>query len=149
MADVSFTFDCEKGRSDIQIADGDNLIADELQTAVEISIFSNSRALNNPDPRVRKMISALQGWWADAVDGEALGSLYWTFQREKQTQEVLNGVKEAFENSLQWLIDDGVCSDITIENEWIKPDRMYLKTTLTKPNESDVNFSWEFAWKDF
>jgi len=147
-ADVSFIFDCEKGYSDIQIENGDIKIGDELQTAVEMSMFTDARALTNPEPRVRKTIDALRGWWADAIDDEVLGSLYWIYSRRKQTQEVLNGVAEAFRDSLQWLIDDGVASVITVVNEWADTDRMNVTVTIEKPNDSDVTFTWGFVWDE-
>jgi len=148
MADVSFIFDRQKGYSDIKLVDGDVLLADELQTSVEMSMFTRARALRNPEPRVVKTIDALQGWWADALDDEQLGSLYWLYLRSKQTQEVLNGVSEAFEQSLQWLIDDGVASSVSVTNQWRGDNKtMDVLVQIVRPDESSANYTWNFAWE--
>ena len=94
-------------------------------------------------------IAALQGWWADALETEPLGSLYWTFQRSKTTQATLNGVVESFENSTQWLINDGVVKEINIVAAFSANDRLILKATIVRPDGTDTTFTWDFAWEKF
>jgi len=149
MSDVSFLINPKTGIADIKIVDGDIYLGDELQTAVQLSLFTDARALINPEPRTESVVSALRGWWADSQNIEPLGSLFWTFKREKQTQNVLNGVNEAFTNALQWLIDDGVASEINVETTWSTTIAMAISVQIIKPNTADTNFSWEFAWSQF
>ena len=149
MAEVSFLFDQEKAFSDIKKVNGDILLGDDLQTAVEVSMFSNARALTNPDELVRETISILQGWWADSLETEPLGSLFWTFRRRKETQEVLNGVDEAFTDSLQWLVADGVVTSAAVTTEFVGNGRMKINALLVKPDTTEANFTWQFAWEPF
>jgi phage gp46-like protein len=80
----------------------------ELKNAVLISILTDARAAEDdelPDP----LNGDRRGWWGDNIfeDDTPTGSKFWLYERSKTTQDVIDGVKEALENALQWMIDDG------------------------------------------
>lgn len=111
MSDVALKLK-EDSSFDIEIANGD-LVADEgLETAVAISLFTDRRVT---DEQLPQGITEKRGWWGDMFadnDGDQIGSRLWTLQREKKTQELLRLAEDYAREALQWLIEDGVASSI-------------------------------------
>jgi len=148
MPDVSYIFDKFKNFSDIKIVDGDIFLGDELQTAIEFSAFSNARTDVSPEDGVQDSISKLQGWWADSLEDEPLGSEAWIYRRTKIVNETLNGLKEKWGAGVQWLIDDGVVASIDITV--VKSSKIAIASNfrIIKPDTTLQNFSYEFAWEE-
>ena len=65
--------------------------------------------------------------------GDKLGSKLWLLLRQKITDETLNRAQEYAYDALKWLIDDGICSDITVdvERDEDDPNRINLSVQLT------------------
>lgn len=87
---------------------------DGLETAVILSLFTDRLA--GVDDAIPGGSTDRRGWWADAypdVVGDKIGSRLWLLQSSKQLIEVLNPVKDYAEESLQWMIDDGIAKSVT------------------------------------
>lgn len=108
---------------------------DSLETAVLISLFSDSRATE--DDQVPNAGTDLRGYWGDqylsSEPGDSTGSLIWTLQGGPidVAQEKLPGFCR---RALQWMITDGYITavDITIG----RPDysQLSIHLTLTRPS---------------
>ena len=90
-----------------------------LQTAVIMSLFTDRRAReddelpdpNNPDRR---------GWWGDLTSkfpNDQIGSRLWLLERSKTTEDIPVRAKKYAEESLNWLIQDGVAVRVEVEAE--------------------------------
>lgn len=59
-----------------------------------------------------------RGWWADAFDTSTsaylFGSRLWLLEREKQTSATMQRCKAYVQEALQWIIDDGLATSITV-----------------------------------
>lgn len=87
-------------------------MADPLIAAILISLFSDARLPDGvaadsakDDPR---------GWWGDALDGDSTGSLLWRLARAKKTTETLRNAEDYAQQSLRWLVDDGIAEKLTV-----------------------------------
>src|SRR5688572_23031344 len=93
--------------------------ADEgLETAVLISLLTDRRCEPEelPDPETDR-----RGWWGDLfadVEADQIGSKLWLLDRTKQSQETLNAAQEYAEDSLEWLLEDGVAASVTVETSF-------------------------------
>lgn len=148
MADVSFIYDSEKGYSDIQIVDGDILLADTLQTSVEISLFTDRRATTAEAQIVQRGIKERQsrrGYWANFFKDNAQGSGLWLLQREKKTQETLSRAKTFCNDSLAWLVSDGIAQSVATETSF-DGDALIISVSIAKPDGQDAGFKYNFAW---
>lgn len=86
----------------------DASLTDSLTRSVIISLFSWARGR---DENVAKF-----GWWGDSITAtDYTGSQLWLLLRKKLTDEVLLEAQEYAEEALKWLIDDGICSSVTVE----------------------------------
>ena len=150
MNDVSYTFDCLKKHSDIQIVNNDIFLGDELITSFEFSMFSNSRTAISPETNVQDTINVLSGWWADTFEDEPLGSEAWIYDRSKITQDTLNGLSDAYTKSLEWAVSDGVVEFVTVTV--VKSTRVQnaieVTASFNKPQQQTETFKWQFAWED-
>lgn len=142
--DVLLTF-IDGLHADVRLDGPDLAGGDDLLSAVIISVFSDRRAetddLTPGDYR--------GGWWGDTfaeLGGDRIGSRLWLLAREKQTDETLTRAREYVIESLQWLVDDGVASEVEVENEWIREQTMGMAITITKPDGSSRDFNFEYAW---
>ncbi len=103
------------GLYDIQIdaASADFDSATGFESAIPVSYFSDSRA---PAVQVQEA-QRRRGWvgnilFAD-IDRE-LGGLLWILDQARITDDTLNLAKAFAEDSLQWMIEDGVARNITV-----------------------------------
>jgi phage gp46-like protein len=57
-----------------------------------------------------------RGWWADAYapNNHQTGSRLWLLEREKQLASVVQRCKQYCEEALQWLVDDGLVSTLSV-----------------------------------
>ena len=107
-------------------------MTDSLSRAVVISLFTWQRASQSDEVDNDQRM----GWWGDTFaenKGDKIGSKLWLLLRQKITEETLNRAQEYAYESLKWLIDDGICSDITVSVERDEDDtnRINLDVQLT------------------
>ncbi|MDO5352536.1 MAG: phage GP46 family protein [Succinatimonas sp.] len=101
-------------------------IDDSLHRAVIISLLSWARADDSDE-----YDGSAYGWWGDSLSkiaGDKVGSKLWLLLRQKLTDDVIAQAKEYAEQSLQWLIDDGLCSSIDVS---VERDYDTLNMTIT------------------
>lgn len=126
--------------ADIEISNGDITQDNGLATAVLISLFSDQRAPDEsllPDGETNK-----RGWWGD-LDIDKTGSLLWLINREKMLPEVAQKAKEYCESALQWLIDENICSTVTVISTLIRPQSLQIKIKLNKGAATQYSYLWD------
>ena len=107
-------------------------MTDSLSRAVVISLFTWQRASQSDEVDNDQRM----GWWGDTFaenKGDKIGSKLWLLLRQKITNETINRAQEYAYESLKWLIDDSICSDITVnvERDEDDPNRINLDVQLT------------------
>lgn len=117
-----------------------------LTTAVTLSLFTDRLA--NVDDTLPDESQDRRGWWADALSGEThdkIGSRLWLLNREKQTTNVLRRAEDYAYEALEWLIEDGIASSVTVTAS--NPRRGWLKLDIAmdKPDGDSVNF--DYLWE--
>ncbi len=132
----------------LPVVDGEMLatyalaLEDGLQTAVVLSLFTDSRAdrdavlpLNQTDRR---------GWVGDEFMGDApgaradvWGSALWLVHISKVTPDVLERARFAAQEALAWLVRDGIASRVEVSALWAGPalDRLAIRASIYKPDE--------------
>lgn len=151
MSDYALTLDSD-GVIDIQFSGGDVLREDGLETAVLVSLFADARATEDQIPAIDRD-GDLRGFWGDvepAVPGDSTGSLLWTIRRAKQTSRTLADVQAYARESLQWLIDDKVASEVVVSAAYRAPPIrgwMDLTVLIYRPMSANpVSFRYSYEW---
>lgn len=97
--------------------DGPDLLADDgICTAVILSLFLDARA-NADDPLPDPQDPNLRGSWMDSypqVPGDLQGSKLWLLGKSKELPSVLTDAQDYELAALQWLIDDGWATQISV-----------------------------------
>lgn len=112
--DIDVTFNSVTGLRDIAIGDdGDLRAVDDFSTSVDLSILTDKRANSSevPQPIARR------GWIGDLTpktEGRKVGSKVWLFEQSRRDDDTVNGVRDAVQESLQWLIDEGQVERIEV-----------------------------------
>ena len=102
---------------------------DSLTRAVIISLFSWRRA-DDSDDYDHEL--GEQGWWGDSLNEDEIGSKLWQLLRSKITSETLLRAQEMADDALQWLVEDGICTEISVsvERDSNDPNRINLSVVL-------------------
>lgn len=104
-------------------------MADNLSRAVVISLFTWRRA-DDSDDYDHEL--GKQGWWGDSLNKDEIGSKLWQLLRSKITSETLLRAQEMADDALQWLVEDGICTEISVsvERDSNYPNRINLSVIL-------------------
>lgn len=140
-----------------QVADymvENGLLADDdgLVSAALISLFSDGRAHDDDaipdvppgqagDPR---------GWWADeysSTPGDQIGSRLWLNENAKQLPLVLTQDQERAQESLQWMLDDGLVSQIDVTATNPKSGTRLLQVVLHSPTGQLMKLQFQDFWE--
>ncbi len=103
---------------------------DSLSRAVVISLFT-WRLADTGDVYDG---SNKYGWWGDTYPvepGDKIGSKLWQLLRRKLTDDVIAEVEDVSRDSLQWMIDDGICSNVDVSVERSEINRVNISVVLT------------------
>lgn len=115
---------------------------DDLDTAVYISAFSDQLARTDDtydgDDR--------RGWWGDEGEDYGIGSRLWLIYRERLSRETAENAKTYLRESLQWMIDDLIASDVVVNYRIVYPSALYLYAVITQPDGSKRSFEFDWAW---
>lgn len=104
-------------------------MADNLSRAVVISLFTWRRA-DDSDDYDHEL--GKQGWWGDSLYEDEIGSKLWQLLRSKITSETLLRAQEMADDALKWLVEDGICTEISVsvERDSNDPNRINLSVIL-------------------
>lgn len=141
--DALLTFDPTTYAMGLQL-DAGQLGADEsLQTAVLLSLFSHGRTRPEETPQELP----LGGWWADSLADVPLGSKLRLLLREKTSNETRLRAEAYVREALQWLLVDGVASDVAVEASYFPPGKLSLLITLTRPTGEQLDIRINDLWE--
>ena len=130
---------------DILMNGPDLSMKNELSTAVLISLMTDRRSRaddqipDGSDPR---------GWWADAMDGQQIGSRLWLLDRARNLPETLRLAESYIKEALQWLVDDGAASRVTVACSATRgcSNTLDMLIGIEQPQTSTLQFTWRYAW---
>lgn len=126
----------------LSLNNGDLETEQGLETAVIISLFSDRRVTSEELP---PGISSKRGWWGDLFperEGDQIGSKVWVLSRAKNTNATVAALENLATESLQWMIEDGVASAISVSAE-LSEDSIYeskLTVEITRPSGETDRF---------
>lgn len=141
--DIAFV-DVGNNCLDLKIVDGDLQSDDGLENAVLISIFTDKRVEKEELP---ESIIDQKGWWADSISDpsdDLIGSKFWLQDRGKLTTNIKNDIRDDIQESLQWLIDDGIAATVEVTTTLIAGERIDIDIQIFKPEGDDHPF--KFVW---
>ncbi len=122
---------------------------DGLKMAVYISMFTDRRfGDENGAPPVK---DDRRGWWGDSLlagSGDSDGSQLWTLDREKiLIPDTLNAAQGYIDEALEWMIEDGVATEIDIFVERRDLYTLGFQITIHRPGDFK-DTKYYFAWNN-
>lgn len=115
---------------DINESTGDFVLTPGFNTNLKMALFEDRRADRSemvPPERRR-------GWWGNELFDEIafeIGSKLWLLDQARLNQETLNRAVDYVRQSLQWLIDDGHLTEVSVSGE-LRPDTIVLTIDLIR-----------------
>jgi len=147
MSDIQLKWDGNNNRADMSVLNGDLVTGGDLYTSVLISLFSDARAV--PGDNIPDGTDNRRGCWSDVKsDGsiDSTGSRLWLISREKQTKQTLNRAVGYAKEALQWMINDGVAADVSVDGQWNGPGYLALKVTISRKDGSVQSYNYNSVW---
>lgn len=138
----------EKGPEfyDISFAsDGDFATTDGLDTAIDMSLLEERRALASEVP----VATRRRGWWGNQFGdkiGFEIGSKLWLFHQARLTPDVVAKMRDAANDALIWLAEDNIAIDVNSDVRVVS-GTVRLEIQLTRPN-SQVEFRFYDLWNN-
>ena len=110
--DLALIYNPQLQAFDFALSGTDLTTDDTLASAVLVSLMCDRLA----EPYEVQPGEDRRGWWADvyASNDHKTGSRLWLLAREKQLPGVMQRCKQYCEEALQWFIDDGLATAITV-----------------------------------
>ncbi len=129
MIDVKLTQDTN-GAFDLTIKSGDFVGVEGFDTALDLSLFTDARA---PKDKI-SLPENRRGWLGDTespVADRVIGCLLWLTNQRRLTQATLNDNVSYTRDGLNWFIEDGLVTDITVTGKIIPRQGTELKIIIT------------------
>lgn len=125
----------------LQIANGDFVGDEGLETAVLLSLFTDQRVDSSELP---PGLTDKRGWWGDMfpnVQGDQIGSKLWVLDRSKTTDETLAAIETNALNALNWMLVDGVASSVSVTASYNTDKSVSLVIEITEQTGNEARFS--------
>ena len=133
------------GNYDLPLNDAgtDFIDADGFESAIPVSLFTDARAPASSvaDPKRRR------GWVGNLLTIDAnreLGGLLWLYDQGRITASLLSGIRNAVIASLDWMLQDGIITNITVEVtiESVRAIRISALLTGVDNNVNQYSVLW-------
>lgn len=146
--DLQLIFGCDtEVCADVGVTCGDLAVGNDLSTAIMLSLFTDRRA--DEDDTIPDGLDP-RGWWADAMDGERIGSRLWLLERARNLPETFALAKEYAQEALAWLVADGVAAKVLVDAFAVRGTDcdcvMVLDVAVVKPDGKSLRWKYRYAW---
>ena len=142
--DVALIADSD-GFIDIALENGDLVGDGSLETAINISLFTDARVSPSELP---DGVQSRRGFWGDMyaeVDGDEIGSKLWTLSRQKQTEEARLNFEDYTRAALRWMIEDKVAEALDVEGSYTDDGALVLAIDILK---GTVVYKYQVFWDE-
>jgi phage gp46-like protein len=129
--DLALAFQNDEISIDVSLNDADR--DPSIISAILISLLTDKRAAEYDT--LPSEDSDRRGWWADAFQADNIGSKLWLLERSKVTSEVLAKFKHYTKEALDWMIEDGIATDIEVDATIVSPDAISLEVMIYRPRD--------------
>jgi len=155
MSDFSFVQrnihnDIQYPWADMDIEKGDFKQSDFLESAINQSIGDYAPANTDEIDRFNgdQLLKARnRGWYGSSyADGE-YGSKLWLLEHEKKTDGTLKIAKQYVEESLQWIINDGIASEINVSTSWYL-DILVINIEVVREHDENIIKQYSYVWEE-
>jgi phage gp46-like protein len=127
------------GEADLDDDDGVLLRGDPLVTSYFVSLFTRRQVIAD----ATQLPSVPNGWWADSIQEQPLGSRLWTLRNAKISQETLVLMELFSDEALAWWLTDGVAVAVTNAASRTGLTTVQLRTDATRPDGG----RWQHVWE--
>lgn len=147
--DIQLTWSSVRQAADFSLSENDLTTDAGLRTAILLSLYTDRRA--EPGDVLPQGDTDRRGWWADEFNetpDDKFGSRLWLLARSKRQSSVLVRAREYALESLQWLLDDRVASELLVTAEFPSsgPD-WALDIVVVRPAGDTARFRFGPAWE--
>jgi phage gp46-like protein len=142
--DIRLSWDPVNARADLTMFSAFLETGHDLESAVLISLFTDEMA-DPDDVLLAGLTNDPRGWWADTYNGDRIGSKLWQVLGRVRNQDTLNFAADATRKSLDWMLTDGVASNVDVAPSFYGSGGLRLDIAITAPTGTVSRFT--FIWQ--
>jgi len=134
--------------ADIALKDGDFLQDNFLETSMMVSLFSDGPVSTDELNRFNEDVlnkTRNRGWFGSSYANLEYGSKLWLLEREKRTDGTLNLAQQYCEESLQWIITEGIAREINVECSWYT-DILVIVIEVVRAFDENIIKQYSYVW---
>ena len=134
------------GIFDLSVSDNKFDTIDGFETAIIVSLLTDARA---PASSVQTP-SRRRGWVGNvltAASGRELGSTLWLFHQSRLTDAVLNEIVIAAQESLNWMVEDGIAKSVAASATVLKNDRRGITVDVVITTNEGREERYSVLWR--
>lgn len=129
----------ERGNFDFVVKDGQIDFVDGLQSSIDVSLFTDSRAPSSIVQHTDKR----RGWVGDitkSLEGKFTGSNLWTLDQARLTSGTISQAEIYAKDALAWMVEDQVAQEVNVSVTRVKRqiniaiEIVALNNTITRYN---------------
>lgn len=129
-----------EGIYDLTVVDGVLESTAGMETAIIVSLFTDDRASvdNVATPQNRR------GWVGNILTapiGRSLGSVLWVYEQSRITKNILNQVRVAAQESLDWLVEDGIAKSVIVSVQEVRTRGIIININIQTPQGKNQRYS--------
>ena len=128
------------GIYDLMVVDSQLESTAGMETALIVSLFTDARASadNVATPQNRR------GWVGNILTtniGRSLGSVLWVYEQSRITQNILNQIKVAAQESLDWLVEDNIAKTVLVSIQEVRTRGIVIEINIQTPQGKNQRYS--------
>lgn len=148
---IDVRLEASEGVLDLVVEDGDLAHEETLETAILISLFTDTLA--PADAPLPDAGSDRRGWWGsellEAERGEPVGSLLWLLERAKLTSATLGRAEQYARDALLWLVREDLAERVDVVASRLDQQTLAIAVSIVRGRARARPDAWvAFASRD-
>jgi len=139
MQDVKLQHDAQ-GLFDLVVKNGQIVGVDGLDSVIPTCLFTDNRAPKSLVPNAKNR----RGCIANSL-GFSLGSIVWCYEQSRLDQNTINGIRQAVQDALAWMIEDSIVKQIFVDVE--KTGTREININIETISELNETTPYNYLWK--
>lgn len=111
-----------------------------METSIIVSLFTDARASSDKVATAHNR----RGWVGDILTvniGRSLGSTLWVYEQSRITTNILNQIRVAAQEALDWLVEDGIAKTVIVSVQQVTGRGIVIFIEIETPQGKNQRYS--------
>lgn len=113
---------------------------DGMETALIVSLFTDARTSSDKVATAHNR----RGWVGNILTaniGRSIGSTLWVYEQSRITTNILNQIRVAAQEALDWLVEDGIAKTVIVSVQQVTERGIVISIDIETPQGENQRYS--------